>query len=297
MARSHKNTSITGKRLNNTVKSFKNISIAASWVIVVALLLVIVLKHIAEDKFIKPEKEQENTEFWAYDGTDKVILPESLSNTTVPYKGFIVYFNPETHIPNAVAYELTSSEAKGVEPRYNNFDKDYEVEGCPHPSDYTGSGYDRGHMAPAADMKWDKQAMKESCTMTNICPQNGKLNRGMWNKLEDSIHKWAQRDSSIVVVCGPILGEKKKYIKGDGMKIAVPEGFFKVILANRLPQPRAIGFVMPNKTCGGQLEDYAMSIDEVEKLTGFDFFSILPDNVENELERTCNYQQWTAPER
>ena len=81
------------------------------------------------------------------------------------------------------------------------------------------------------------------------------------------------------------------------MKIAVPDGFFKVILANRLPKPRAIGFVMPNKTCGGQLEDYAMSIDEVEKLTGFDFFSILPDNVENELERTCNYQQWTAPER
>ncbi len=219
----------------------------------------------------------------------EVVTPDALCQELVEYTGFNVSFNADLHIPNYVVYELTRSEVQGEEPRSNKFLCDERVKGCPTTTDYTGSGYDRGHMAPAADMKWSKQAMKESFYLTNICPQNHSLNSGGWKRLEEKVRAWADRDSAIIVISGPLLdGPVSRLASG----VAVPTGFFKVVLAPFVSPVRAIAFVYKNEGGQKKVELQATSVDEVEQLTGFDFFSSLPDDIETEIEKSSNYNEW-----
>ncbi len=218
-----------------------------------------------------------------------VVAPDALCQELVEYTGFNVSFNADLHIPNYVAYELTRSEVQGEEPRSDKFLCDETVKGCPTTTDYTGSGYDRGHMAPAADMKWSKQAMKESFYLTNICPQNHSLNSGGWKRLEEKVRAWADRDSAIIVISGPLLdGPVSRLTSG----VAVPTGFFKVVLAPFASPMRAIAFVYKNEGGQKKVEQQVVSVDEVERLTGFDFFSSLPDDIETEIEKSSNYNEW-----
>ncbi len=219
----------------------------------------------------------------------EVVTPDALCQELVEYTGFNVSFNADLHIPNYVVYELTRSEVQGEEPRSNKFLCDERVKGCPTTTDYTGSGYDRGHMAPAADMKWSKQAMKESFYLTNICPQNHSLNSGGWKRLEEKVRAWADRDSAIIVISGPLLdGPVSRLASG----VAVPTGFFKVVLAPFVSPVRAIAFVYKNEGGQKKVELQATSVDEVEQLAGFDFFSSLPDDIETEIEKSSNYNEW-----
>lgn len=213
--------------------------------------------------------------------------------TLVAYTGMAMSFNPSLHVPNWVAWELTADEATGAEPRSNNFSRDYDVDGCADPADYRSTGYDRGHMAPAADMKWDPQAMNESFLMTNICPQAKALNTGAWKKLEEKCRQWAVRDSAIVIVCGPVLTDPINEFIGSN-NVAVPQRFFKVILAPYANPPRGIGFIMPNSRVEGGMQRAAVSIDEVERVTGHDFFSELPDSIENAIEAECRFNYWST---
>lgn len=219
----------------------------------------------------------------------EVKAPEELSEQFIEYKGFNVSFNTQYRIPNYVVYELTLQESKGDESRAKSFAKDETVDRCPEPYEYTRSGYDRGHMAPAADMKWDYDAMHNSFYMTNICPQKHSLNSGGWKRLEEKIRDWVVKDSALIIVTGPIITENMETI-GDG--IAVPTKFFKAILAPFSNPQKAIGFIYKN--VGGQkkIKDQAVSIDEIEQQTGLDLFFNLPDDIENKLEKSCNFQQW-----
>jgi len=222
---------------------------------------------------------------------ESVIMPRGMSNTVVKYKGFTVNFNKNLHIPNCVTYEITAGEAKGRREREGNFERDKQVAGCPNWWDYRDSGYDRGHMAPAGDMRWDEQAMNETFYLTNICPQDNDLNGGVWNDIELKVREWAKRDKSLVVITGPIVDNNPETI-GQDMSIAVPDAFFKIILSTKTSPMKAIAFICPNRACGGSLTSYAVSIDEVEKRTGMNFFNLLPDKVEDQLESVCNTNQW-----
>ncbi len=146
--------------------------------------------------------------------------------------------------------------------------------------DYTNSGYSRGHMAPAADMKWSEQAMLESFYLSNICPQIAELNGGVWEKLENRVRALAS-ESNVYVCCGPIMSPTPQRIGGN--KVAVPTNFFKVLCMQRNSKWQAIGFVFPNSACKGSMFNYAMSVDEVEKLTGHDFFYNIPDDIETTI--------------
>lgn len=210
----------------------------------------------------------------------------------VAYKGMVMSFNPQAHVPNWVAWELTADEATGTEPRANNFQPDPDVEGCPTLSDYRGSGYDRGHMAPAADMKWDPEAMAQSFLLTNMCPQDHALNAGSWKKLEEKCRLWAMADSAIIIIAGPVLTDPATQFIGESM-VVVPERFFKVILSPYGPEPRGIGFIMPNSRVPGGMQACAVSIDSVEAVTGHDFFSALPDDVERAVESQCKFNYWS----
>lgn len=210
------------------------------------------------------------------------------------YTGFTVMFNPSNHTPDWVGWELLGTEVQGDVARANNFWQDKELTGCPHTKDYTNSGYDRGHMCPSADQKWSVEAMNDCFVMANMCPQSHSLNAGAWATLEDKERAWAKRDSAIVVVAGPIYGDTDTTRLGSA-GVRVPSAFFKVLLAPYLDAPRAIGFVYPNMTSPGNMRDYSVSVDKVEEITGLDFFSNLPDDIEEAVEAECNFNAWLNP--
>ncbi len=221
-----------------------------------------------------------------------VDMPPSIPSQIITYDGFTISFNHEQHIPNWAAWELTADEAKGEEPRSNKFWQDLTVIGCATPDDYKHSGYDRGHMAPAGDMKWNAEAMRQSFSMTNICPQAKQLNTGAWNKLESKCRQRAIADSVVVIICGPVPSPMHMiHIGSTG--VTVPESFFKVILSPYTNPPRGIGFIMPNGKVKGGMQACAMSIDEVESATGYDFFSAVPDDIEQMVESTANFHRWS----
>lgn len=219
-------------------------------------------------------------------------MPGGIPSQIKEYGNYRLSFNPTTHNPNWVAWVLTGNHATGSIKRHNRFWTDESVDGCAQSSDYRNTGYDRGHMAPAGDMKWDEKAMEECFSMANIVPQAHTLNSGTWGKLEEKCRQRAVADSLIVIVCGPVPDEPPMaHIGLTG--VAVPQRFFKVILSPTSIPPKAIGFIMPNGYVEGGMQRCAVSVDSIESLTGYDFFASLPDDVESQVESQCNFPQWS----
>lgn len=212
------------------------------------------------------------------------IMHSSSGGQILKRKGYTLSYNADYKTPQWVAWELTKKESKGKEGRTDKFLPDPDVRGAKaYTGDYTKSGYDRGHMAPAADMKWSRRAMEESFYMSNICPQNANLNRGDWNDLEEKSRQWARKYGAVYIACGPIYDSKRPKRIGNN-KVAVPDAFYKVILINDKKKPQAIGFIFPNKAGHKPLKKYIVTVDSVEKRTNIDFFPALPDEVENRIE-------------
>ena len=228
-----------------------------------------------------------------YADLDLVDAPKGLNQQHKQYTGFKVSFNSDNKTPNYVTWELLGSEVSNAVDRTDNFWQDTEIKGCPTSRDYTGSGYDRGHICPAADQKWSLEAMNDCFVMANICPQDHQLNAGAWNTLENKERQWAQRDSAIIIVAGPIYSEEdNKRIGNAGVR--VPGAFFKAIIAPYSENPKGIAFVYPNMASPGNMESYAMSIDEVEEITGLDLFYALPDDIENKIEAEFSFKEWNS---
>jgi len=218
-----------------------------------------------------------------------VNIPKGVSNQVLNYQAIRVNFNPALRIPNCVAYELTATmvsmaDAPGHESRKNyNYSRDRSVKSCPENWEYRGSGYSRGHMAPAMDMRWDKTAMSQCFYMTNMCPQDVKLNNDHWRVLEEKVHRWAKRDKRLMIYTGPIVGKNPKKIGKNKADIAVPDAFFKVVYAP--DQGRAIAFIYSNRPCPGGISKYAVTVAEVERRTGLKFSSTIPKHQ-------CNVEAW-----
>lgn len=197
------------------------------------------------------------------------------------------------------AYCLTEEELVKNAKRSDDFRADPEIStGSATPADYKKSGYDRGHLSPAADFAFSEKAMSETFYMSNMSPQKGSLNRGIWKDLESQVRLWAANFGRVYVVSGPVLEKPASEYKTIGEnQVAVPEFYYKVILAplyadeNDKASPEdaqsvlAMAYIFPNEKCEGSLDDYQVTVDEVESRTGLDFFSLLEDKVENEIER------------
>ena len=196
------------------------------------------------------------------------------------------------------AYCLTEEELVKNAKRSDDFRSDPEITtGSATPADYKKSGYDRGHLSPAADFAFDQNAMSETFYMSNMSPQKGGLNRGIWKDLEAEVRLWAKNFGRVYVVSGPILEKPAEEYQTIGEnQVAVPEFYYKVILAplyadeNDRATPKdaenviAMAYIFPNEKCEGSLDNYQVTVDEVESRTGLDFFSLLEDKVENEVE-------------
>lgn len=229
-----------------------------------------------------------------------VRLPESMeipktsravSSKELVRIGYAVSYNPDWRIPNWVAYELTRNEANGHGKREGGFESDPEAgRGAAENSDYKNSGYSRGHMAPAGDMKWNNRAMRETFLLTNICPQDFDLNAGVWEDLESALRDRARRLGSVYIVCGPVV--KKGYRTIGHGRVCVPQSFFKAVCWKERGEWHCKAFVFPNKKCAGRFHDYSTTVDDVERLTGHDLFYRLPDSDEQRIEASDTRGRW-----
>lgn len=253
-------------------------------------------------KALVEELDQKNGEAGACDASagaaeadDKLVMqtsPKGTPEQILKRTGYVASYNKTNLLPNWVAWHLTAERTEGSAKRSGvDFAEDTEV---PEPRatdwDYYNSGYDRGHMCPAADNKWSKKAMEESFLFTNMCPQNGNLNRGDWNEMEMACRKWAKKYGDLYIVCGPILYKGKHKTIGKN-KVVVPEAFFKVVLRTG-DDPQAIGFIYKNTSGNRPKDSYVNTVDEVERITGIDFFPSLPDDVEKKVEAECDLGLW-----
>lgn len=219
--------------------------------------------------------------------------PAGIEPEILRYTGFNVAFSAIHHQPFYVAWELTPEEATStnVTRREARFVSDPEVNGCATLDDYRNSGFDRGHMAPAADMKWSADAMAQCHYLTNICPQDKSVNAGPWATVEKNARQWAVKYGNLYIIAGPVLTDQLTRSIGKS-KVPVPERFFKVIIAPEADPPMGIAFLMPNHRFTGGAQATVTSIDDIEDITGFDFFSYLPDEIETAVEQQHSMARW-----
>lgn len=245
-------------------------------------------------------RSDQTTPIWEYEVppdttvSERFYLPEGADGQVIHHQYYSLSYNEKYEQADWVAYELTKASIvlPNVE-REREFRPDYSVQtGSAFHRDYTRSGYTRGHLAPAGDMAFDTQAMKESFYMSNMSPQLEEFNGGVWRELEEVVRDWAYDNQRLYVVTGPVLSEGIIKRIGDN-RVGVPKKFFKVAIDIDGRDRKGIGFILENRLYEEKLQALAVSIDSVEALTGFDFFNdLLSDEVEEEIESRVDVGQW-----
>ncbi len=220
-------------------------------------------------------------------------IPEiKKGDNIVRHHGYTLLYNEQHEEASWVAYLLTAAETQRRFARTNKFISDPNVStGSADDEDYKGSGFDRGHLAPAADMGWSEITMAESFYYSNMSPQLPAFNRGIWKKLEELVRDWAVENDSLYIVTGPVLYNGLTTIGHN--RVSVPDYFYKVILDYHQPNLKGIGFVLSNAASNQPLMHFAVTIDSVEHLTGINFFPLVPDNQEKVIEKNCCIECWT----
>lgn len=212
----------------------------------------------------------------------------------VRHKAYALGYSEEMEQAVWVSYHLTADQLLGGSvSRSDDFREDPLVlTGSAALQDYKRSGYDRGHLAPAADMAWNSTVMSESFFLSNMSPQLPGFNRGIWKSLEEWVRSQAVVCGALWVVTGPVPEPGLPEIGASG--VDVPRLYYKVLLDLEEPDTKAIGFILPNQKSSQPLAFYAVSVDNVEALTGLDFFSNLPDDQEKDLEAAFDFSSWSG---
>ena len=229
---------------------------------------------------------------------NEYLLPTS-NGEVVHHEYYSLSYIEEHEQAEWVAYALTKeSLAVPNVPRRNDWKFDEAVTtGSTTPYDFKHPDYDRGHLAPAADFAFNETAMSETFYMSNISPQQSAFNQGIWRELEELTRDWAWRNGRLFVVTGPVLTQPIKERIGNS-RVSVPAAYYKVLLDIDDPERKGIGFIMPNQVSYEPVMKYAVSIDEVEELTGIDFFgSLLEDETEERLESRYDTKRWKTNEQ
>ena len=209
----------------------------------------------------------------------------------IKHKTLSLQYSKSHKQPIWVAYELLSSHLNGSISRLNKFKNDPEIGlDINFDKNYSRSGFDRGHLVPAADMKWSVISMDESFYYSNVSPQYPSFNRGIWKVLEDKVREWATLNDRLYINIGPVFGDENHVMGID--RINIPDAFYKVILDYTNPDVKAIAFYIPHIQSNESIDKYAISVDSLEKIIGVDFFSNLPDNQEEIIERELCLKCW-----
>ena len=218
-------------------------------------------------------------------------ISSRLKLLALSHTAFSLGYSEEHEQAAWVSYLLSRQHERNSFERRNNFKEDPLIPGGSASSeDYTNSGYDRGHLAPAGDLDFGKEVLAESFYMSNISPQHPSFNRGGWRALEEQVRLWASREDSLLLVTGPVLRKGLKRI-GDN-QVSVTEYFYKIILDARPPEVKVIGFLMANRGIMKNIEDFVVPVDSIEALSGLDFFPQIPDVLEDSLESVVQQENW-----
>jgi len=217
-------------------------------------------------------------------------LPTSTTGAIVKHAYYTLSYSEEHEQSEWVAYRLTKEHTK-----YNNFKRPYfEIDPLVKTKaaswkNYKKSGFDRGHLCPAADRKFNKKAFDETFLTSNISPQRNSFNAGIWNNLEKQVRHWVKKEKELYIVTGPVFKNSTQSIGFE--KVTVPSHFYKVILKNG-KNPKLIAFLLPHKASSKALTNYVIATDKLEKLLGIDFFKELPNTIENSLEKSTSTKGW-----
>lgn len=224
--------------------------------------------------------------------TNEYFLPTSTTGQIVHHEGYSLSYSEPHEQAEWVAYELKKEHLSNTNFQRPYFEVDNAVKtGAASWKNYKNSGYDRGHLCPAGDRKYSQQAHDETFLTSNISPQINSFNAGIWNTLEQKVRYWADKYNGVFVVTGGVLKGNLKTIGSE--KVAVPKQFYKVLIDTNSGETKMIAFLLPHENSKKPLYEFVVSVDEIEKLTGIDFFSDLEDTLENKLEASSNYKDWS----
>ena len=224
--------------------------------------------------------------------TNEYFLPTSTTNQIIHHQNYSLSYSEPHEQAEWVAYELKTSHISSTNHKRPYFEIDEAVKtGAAHWRNYKNSGYDKGHLCPAGDRRFTKEAHDETFLTSNISPQEHEFNSGVWNRLEQKVRYWAKKNDGIFIVTGGVLKDNLKTI-GEG-KVAVPNQFYKIILDNTNGKIKVLAFLVNHQDSDLPLYKFVVSVDEVEALTGIDFFPELEDTIENKLEASSSYKNWS----
>ena len=258
------------------------------------LSAVILIAIYSYDLYSEKEKAEQvvNQGASTKEDTNEYFLPTSTTNQIVHHEGYSLSYSEQHEQAEWVAYELKKSHLSNTNFKRPYFEVDKMVKTkAAHWKNYKKSGYDRGHLCPAGDRKYSKAAYDETFLTSNISPQTHSFNAGIWNRLEQKTRYWASKYDGVFVVSGGVLKKGLKTIGEE--KVSVPNQFYKVIIDNNSGKTKMLAFLMPHEDSGKPLYEFVVSVDEVEELTGIDFFPELEDIKENKLEASSSYRDWS----
>ena len=226
----------------------------------------------------------------------EIALPTPIQGEEiVNHSAYTLSYNDEHEQPNWVIHMVTKDILYGAVSRTNDFRPDPNLKcGSMDSVDYWNSGFDRGHLAPSADFRWSLNALSESYYYSNMSPQVADLNRGAWSKLENQGREWSLDCNELFVVTGPVLKPNLPKVQQGSFRLSIPEYYYKIFVDLYGPEYKAIAFIMPNKKIDDPIMNYVVSIDEIEKKTGIDFFPTLNDSLEERLEKKSIVEEWPA---
>jgi endonuclease G len=263
--------------------------------VIITLIIGIFVYFLNQDKPFYNENNEVKTD---QDGVSDIpsqkfnYLPSSTTNQIIHHNYYTLSYNEKHEQAEWIAYVLKPSHLKKIDRKrpYFIYDKSVKTKSANY-RNYKKSGYDKGHLCPAGDRRFSLEAFNETFLTSNISPQNHEFNAGIWNRLEQKTRYWTKKYGKLYVITGGVLTENLKTIGKE--KVSVPNQFYKIIFDYTEPEIKAIAFLMPNKNVNKALYKYVVSIDEIERLTGIDFFPALPNDLERKLEAKSDYKGWS----
>lgn len=218
-------------------------------------------------------------------------LPTTKDGKVIKHKYYSLSYVEKHELAEWTAHKLTRESVNGNQRRTDDFRNDPFVStGSATTADYKGSGYDRGHLVPAGDMKLNRVSMSQTFYMSNMAPQTASMNRGVWRRLESEIRDWTEEQPTLYIITGPVLDRIHETIGPN--KVSVPNYFYKIVLDYSSKSPKMIAFLVPNHGTKRWIDDFVVSVDYLEDITGIDFFPALPDHIEEDLERRSSPWKW-----
>ena len=220
------------------------------------------------------------------------LLPEAAPETLVHHQYYSLSYNEAAEQASWVAYTLEKSQlqnSKSLSRPYFIVDNAVET-GAADWRNYKNSGYDRGHLCPAGDRSFSTQAYNETFLTSNISPQLNAFNAGIWNRLENQVRDWASRYNKITVITGGLTTNGLGTIGTE--KVVVPNAFYKIILRKNDSGYSCLAFLIPHRESNAALQQFVVSVDEVENVTGIDFFPQLEDSIEHKIEAEKPVDRW-----